>query len=398
MELLLWFILAALASIGGIAQLVVGSVRLINPIFFARQVARVRALNWLGGIFSAIGLAGAGMLGTLALFSAGAPFAPLAGAFSTLAVFAVREATRQFARTRLERFARPLLGDAAALISFVDSPNQNAAPREAGDETIEQMVDAGAKAGLIQADERQMISGVFRLDKTQARDIMVPRIDVVAVDAQMDLPRALDVVVAGAHSRVPVYEETIDRVIGLLYAKDLLKNLRDGAENISLRALMRPVRFVPESKRLDELLQELQSSQVHMAVVVDEYGGTAGIVTIEDILEEIVGEIQDEYDTSEEPLVERVSEKEIVVNARATMDQLNEILALALPTDSDTIGGLIYQRLEKIPKAGDALRIDDVEISVVAVVGRRIQKVRVRKLDPEKPEAASRRKRKPKPV
>jgi len=186
-------------------------------------------------------------------------------------------------------------------------------------------------------------------------------------------------VIAVAHSRVPVYEESIDHVVGLLYAKDLLRALRDGKTDVSLRDLMRPVHFVPESKRLDELLQEFQSDKVHMAVVVDEYGRTTGIVTIEDVLEEIVGEIQDEYDTSEEPLVERIGENEGVFNARVNIGEVNESLGLNLPAESDTLGGLVYQRFEKIPKVGDQVRVGDVTITVLNMVGRRIKKVRVAK-------------------
>jgi putative hemolysin len=150
-----------------------------------------------------------------------------------------------------------------------------------------------------------------------------------------------------------------------------------------LRSLLRPVYFVPESKRLDELLQELQRTKVHMAIVVDEYGGTAGIVTIEDVLEEIVGEIQDEYDTGEEPLIERVGENEGVFNARVNIAEVNETLALDLPNESDTLGGLVYQRLEKMPKADDQVRVGNVVITVLSMVGRRIKKIRVMRLSAE---------------
>ncbi len=379
-----WLVFLAAASAGGIAQTIAASVRLLSPLFYADQAARVNRLNLGGGVLSGLGLAGGGALAVYAVIQVSQPvtWAAFATAFSTLVIFSAREFARLYARTHLERLARPLLGDSVVLLPLVEQTTASPVVPSAGDETIEQMVDAGAKAGLIESDERQMISGVFRLDRTQARDIMVPRIDVVGVEVETPLRDALNVVVAGAHSRVPVYAETIDRVVGLLYAKDLLKTLRDAPEKVSLRDLIRPVRFIPESKRLDELLQELQTSKVHMAVVVDEYGGTAGILTIEDILEEIVGEIQDEYDTQEEPPVERVSDVEIVANGRATIDQVNELLALQLPVESDTIGGLVYGKLEKIPKAGDVLRIGNAEISVEGVTGRRVKKVRVRKIAP----------------
>jgi CBS domain containing-hemolysin-like protein len=228
-----------------------------------------------------------------------------------------------------------------------------------------------------------MIAGILQLDRTLTREIMVPRIDVVSVEVDTRLRDALDVIIAGAHSRVPVYEGSIDHVVGVLYAKDLLKALRDGKTDAPLRALLRPACFVPESKRLDELLQELQANKVHMAIVVDEYGGTAGVVTIEDILEEIVGEIQDEYDTGEEPQSERIGQNEAVFDARVTIDDANEMLDLNLPTESDTLGGLVYQRLEKMPKVGDQVRVGDVVVSVINVTGRRIQKVRVARIAAE---------------
>ncbi|HEX9074230.1 MAG TPA: hemolysin family protein, partial [Anaerolineae bacterium] len=190
---------------------------------------------------------------------------------------------------------------------------------------------------------------------------------------------ALDVIVEGSHSRVPVYEENIDHITGLLYAKDLLRTLRDGRSELPIRSVLRPVHFVPESMPVDELLQELQESKVHMAIVVDEYGGTAGVVTIEDVLEEIVGEIQDEYDVSEEPLIEQVSENEAVFDARVTIEDVNDALSVQLPGESDTLAGLVYRRLQKMPKVGDQVHVDGLTISVLSVAGRRIKKVRVSK-------------------
>lgn len=231
----------------------------------------------------------------------------------------------------------------------------------------------------IEEEEREMIHGIIELGETLAREVMVPRIDMVAIEAGTPLLEALDVIIQCGHSRIPVYEESIDHIIGLLYAKDLLRYLRDGQTAIPLREILRPVYFIPESKKVDDLLQELQRMRIHIAIVVDEYGGTAGLVTIEDLLEEIVGEIQDEYDM-EEPIMELVSDNEIIFDARIDLDDVNHLMAIALPTeDSDTLGGLIYSRLGKVPAVGDEVVFDGVKIAVLSLIGRRIKKVRVTK-------------------
>ncbi len=245
------------------------------------------------------------------------------------------------------------------------------------EEEIMTMVDAGEEEGVIEEDEKKMIYSIFELGDTLAREVMVPRIDVVALEQSTSVDEALDVILAKGHSRIPVYEETIDNIIGLLYAKDLLAYLRDGYQNVHLKEVLRPAYFIPESKKVDELLQDLQQRKVHMAIVVDEYGGTAGLVTIEDILEEIVGEIQDEYD-AEESFIEKESDTVFVFNARIDLDDVNRLLDVKLPTgEGDTLGGLIYSQLGKVPAAGDQLVVNGVVIEVLSVSGRRIRKVRV---------------------
>jgi CBS domain containing-hemolysin-like protein len=245
------------------------------------------------------------------------------------------------------------------------------------EEEIKTMVDAGEEEGVIEEDEKEMIFSIFELGDTLAREIMVPRIDVTALDVKTSLDEAIDVILEKGYSRIPVYRGRIDNVIGLWYAKDLLRHLRRGAPEESLESLLRPAYFVPESKELDELLQELQAQKIHMAIVVDEYGGMAGVVTIEDILEEIVGGIQDEYD-SEEPFAQLVSATEAIFNARIDLDDVNKLLSVDLPTDeADTLGGLIYNELGKVPVVGDKIRVEELSIEVMSVVGRRIKMVRV---------------------
>jgi len=242
--------------------------------------------------------------------------------------------------------------------------------------------------GGIEEPERQMIRGIINLEETSVHEIMVPRIDVVAVDDSATLDDVTRIITERGYSRIPLYEETIDNIVGVLYAKDIMKYLAGGGDRstANLRDLARPPFFVPESKRVDELLADMRVNRVHMGIVVDEYGGTAGLVTIEDMLEEIVGEIEDEYDR-EEPTVEKVSEREVVVDGRVSIDDLNDILGLQLEgEDYDTVGGFVYQHLGKIPVVGDEVQADGLQMRVLSVVGRRIKKVRVKKELPPPPD------------
>ena len=247
----------------------------------------------------------------------------------------------------------------------------------AREEEFRMLVDVGEEEGIIEEEEREMIEGVFDLGDTVAREVMVPRIDIVAIEAHTSLRDALDLVIECGHSRLPVYEETIDQVIGLLYAKDLLRYLRDGNIERTARDIMRKAYFIPESKAVDVLLSEMKRMKVHIALIVDEYGGTAGLVTIEDLIEEIVGEIQDEYDV-EEPISETISAQETIYDARVDLDDVNYELDLDLPTDgSDTLGGLIYSRLGRVPEVGDEVVIDTVRLTVLTMDGRRIGRVKL---------------------
>jgi putative hemolysin len=245
------------------------------------------------------------------------------------------------------------------------------------EEEIKTLVDAGEEEGVIQEEEKAMIYSIFELGDTLAREVMVPRIDVVALDVATPMVEALDAIMEAGHSRIPVFAETIDNVVGVLYAKDLLPYLREGRIDVPLRSILRAAYFIPETKKASDLLPDLQQRRVHMAIVVDEYGGMAGLVTIEDLLEEIVGEIQDEYDT-EEPFVEFLSDHEYIFDARVDLDDLNRLMNVALPTeDNDTLGGFIYTELGKMPVVGDRVTFEGLDITVESVAGRRIQKVRV---------------------
>ncbi len=250
------------------------------------------------------------------------------------------------------------------------------------EEEIKTMVDAGEEGGVLEENEKEMIYSIFEFGDTLAREVMVSRVDIIAIEADTPVLDAIELINLHNHSRIPIYQDNIDNIIGVLYAKDLLKVLRekgrDVANQIELKALVRPATFTPETKKLDELLKEMQKRRMHMAIVIDEYGGTAGLVTIEDILEEIVGEIQDEYDQGEEAMVQTVNDAEWIIDARTNLGDVNDLVQSDMPTEeSDTLGGFVYSQLGKIPLPGDEVHYHNVVLKVMNIAGRRIGKIRV---------------------
>jgi putative hemolysin len=246
------------------------------------------------------------------------------------------------------------------------------------EEELRLFMDAGEEEGYIEEDEREMIASIFEFAATLVREIMVPRVDMVSLPVAASINDALDLIVETGHSRVPVYEDDGEHIAGILHARDVLAHLRDhDASQQGLRDLLRPAHFVPETNKVGEVLEELQRERIQMAIVVDEYGAVAGVVTVEDALEEIVGEIEDEFDEVE-PISEIVNDKEAVFNARMDLDDVNRLMKTDLPTEeSDTLGGLIYSRLGGVPKVGDEVVVDAVRIKVLSLLGRRIKRVRV---------------------
>lgn len=245
------------------------------------------------------------------------------------------------------------------------------------EDELKSMVDASHQEGVLEQDEREMIYSVFELGDTLAREVMVPRIYITSLEVDISLEAALDAMLSTGYSRVPVYDETIDNVLGVLYAKDLLRAMRSGSAPTTLRDLLRPAYFVPEAKKVDELLDEMQARRVHMALVVDEYGGIAGLVTLEDIVEEIVGEIRDEYDQAEELPFQRLGEQDYLFLGRVDLDDFNEIMHSNLQKDdAETLGGLIYSLIGRVPLSGESVQVDDLTLTAEQVSGRRIRKVR----------------------
>jgi putative hemolysin len=247
-------------------------------------------------------------------------------------------------------------------------------------EELRILVERGGEQGTIEAEEQQMIGAVLELGQQRVHEVMVPRIDIVASPADTTLDEIVATIVREGHSRIPVYEGSIDNVVGILYAKDLLPYLVGEEEPPAIRTLLRTPLFVPESMLVDDLLHSFQGRKVHIAVVLDEYGGTAGLVTIEDLIEEIVGEIQDEYD-EEEPLIEAISADEARVDGRTSVDDLVEHFDTTLDGEDrdeyDTVGGLIYHRVGGVPHAGDVVEVDGLRLTVESTDGRRVRKVLV---------------------
>jgi CBS domain containing-hemolysin-like protein len=248
------------------------------------------------------------------------------------------------------------------------------------EEEIRHMVDVAEEEQEIEEEERELIHSVFEFGDTVVREVMVPRPDMVTAPADATVDEVLETIVKAGYSRIPIYEGDNDNIVGVLYAKDLLKRVHESKGDLKVSSLARAPLFVPEQKRVSDLLREMQEQRVHMAIVIDEYGGTAGLVTIEDLIEEIVGEIVDEYD-QEEPLVEPLDEDTIRVDAKMSIDEVNEMLKVELPHEEwDTVGGLVFGLTGRVPLPGERVRFDSLEFLTERVTGRRIQKVVITKL------------------
>jgi CBS domain containing-hemolysin-like protein len=250
------------------------------------------------------------------------------------------------------------------------------------EEELKMLVSVGEEEGVLEEEEREMIHGIFEMGDMLVRELMVPRTDLVAIEADEPVEKAVELVTKHGHTRIPVYENNLDHIVGVLYAKDLLRAVVRG-EHKTLREIARKPYFTPESNKVQDVLRDLRKNRVHMAIVVDEYGGTAGAVTIEDILEEIVGPIQDEYDIGEEDEIQFISPNEVVLDGRVSVDDVNELLKLNIAADDyDTIGGYVLNQLGATPKVGATLRLGNAELRVEAVQGTRIKKVRIRSETP----------------
>jgi putative hemolysin len=240
--------------------------------------------------------------------------------------------------------------------------------------------------GALDEEEQEMIENVLELSNSTADEIMTPRTDIVAVELNSDLQKVLETITSGGHTRVPVFEENIDNIVGLIYAKDLLAEIGKDPADFKLRDKIRKAYFVPETKRLRALLHEFQNQKLHIAVVLDEYGGTAGIVTLEDILEELVGEIADEYEQTPPEPVQKIDQNTIEADARTYIDDLNDEFELNLPEDEDyeTVGGFVFSRLGYIPKANESFDYENLKFTIASAEARKIKRIRIQKIENEK--------------
>lgn len=282
---------------------------------------------------------------------------------------------------------RPIVGALTALSRFVvrvATKGRLAPGPFVTEEELKLLVSVGEQEGVVEHEERQMIQGILEMTDKPVREVMVPRVDVIAVDvSEATVADVIRVIMEHGYSRIPLYEENIDSIVGVVYAKDLLRHGVRSDETRSLREIAREPYFTPESKHVGELLHEMRERKVHMAVVVDEHGGTAGIVTLEDLIEEIVGPIRDEYDLREQEELQIVSENEVLLSPRFSLDDAGELLNIEIgESEADTIGGLVYERLGEIPKAGDTLELGKATLTVDSVRGQRIKSVRITSPEP----------------
>ena len=230
--------------------------------------------------------------------------------------------------------------------------------------------------------DREMLRSIIRLDATTVREVMVPRLDMAVVEADSPLKEVAETMVSRGHSRLPVYEETIDRILGIIHARDVMASLAMSDPKDSLRNLVRPAFIIPETKRVDDLLEELQERRTQIAIVVDEYGGTEGLVTMEDLLEEIVGEIEDEFSRSRDAQVMHQPDGTVLVDAGVTTEHVAEIFGTSIDgTEVDTVGGYVYHSLGRIPQTGDIVETGHLHIEVVSMLGRRLRKLRIHRID-----------------
>jgi CBS domain containing-hemolysin-like protein len=250
------------------------------------------------------------------------------------------------------------------------------------EDEIKAMVDEAERDEVIEEEEREMIHSIFEFGDTIVREVMVPRPDMVTVPNDTSLQEVLELILRTGYSRIPVYEGTVDEVAGLAYAKDVLRRLHDGQADKPLADILRPALFMPESMRAADCLREMRKRNSHMVIVIDEYGGTSGLVTLEDLLEEIVGEITDEYDR-EEPNIEPLPDGDYRVNARLDVDEVNELLDVELPsTEWDSIGGLLFNLVGGVPHEGQEVDFQGLRLRAERVQGRRIGRVRIHRLPP----------------
>jgi len=366
---------------GTLARLVERPERFLNPVLLMVLTTQLVAATLVGyladNLFGPWGLAIATAFEVVVIFV----FAELAP--KTWAVQHPDRAALAVARPIAALVRFPLLrGISRALIGLSNIIIPGKGLKEGpfvSEEELLAMADVAVEEDVIEREERALIHSIIEFGDTVVREVMVPRPDMVAVAAGTSVRDVLEIAMAAGYSRIPAYEQGIDDIIGIVYVKDLLRAQREDAER-SVRDVSRPPKFVPESKRVAELMREMQAEKFHMAIVVDEYGGTAGLVTLEDLIEELVGEIVDEYDV-EEPLIEPLPGGDVRVNGRMPIDEVNELTHAEFPEgDWDTVAGFVINLLGHVPTEGETIDFNGHRLRAEKVQGRRVGRVRISRL------------------
>jgi len=249
------------------------------------------------------------------------------------------------------------------------------------EEDLQEMIDESEEEGIINEDEGDMIHSIFEFGDTIVREIMVPRTDMVCCRIDASLSEILDAIIDSGHSRIPVFEGSADRIVGIIYAKDLLRYWGSKPEGFDIAKVMRTPFFVPETKNVQELLQELRTKRVHIAIAVDEYGGTSGLITLEDLVEEIVGDIQDEYDLEEDWLIEQ-EDGSVLIDSRLNIEEFEEYFNVEVEKERfDTVGGYVFNLTGRVPKEGEEIRDGNLQLTLLDCDDHKIRKVRVKRLE-----------------
>ncbi len=243
---------------------------------------------------------------------------------------------------------------------------------------IQSIIDVGEEEGVIDQEEHEMIHGIFELKQAIVREVMVPRTDIKCIARKAKIKDIIDLIISEGHSRIPVFDGKIDNIVGIVYAKDLLTFWGKDGEEIPLETVMRQPYFIPETKRLEELLKEFKMKRVHIAIVVDEYGGLSGLVTIEDLIEEVFGEIEDEYDQRVEERIIPLGDGSISVDAKLEIEELESYFDIEIQKENfETVGGLIFNLLGRVPKAGERVNFGDLIMAIESADGRRIERIKI---------------------
>ncbi len=362
-----------------LARLLKHRERVLNPVLLLVVVCHLAAATLVGllaqSYFGPVGIAVATVGLALVIFVC-AEAAPKTYALqhperSALLVAPVVSILARFPPVRL--LTRALIGLSNLVLPGKGRPTGPVV----SEEELMALADVAVEADVIEVEERALIRSIIDFGDTVAREVMVPRPDMVTVAAGASVAQTMETVIANGYSRIPLQEKGIDDIVGLVYAKDLMRASREGRTSSAVRTLLREAHFVPESKRVAELMREMQAEKFHMAIVIDEYGSTAGLVTLEDLIEELVGEIVDEFDV-EDPLLEPLPGGDVRVAARMPLDELNDVLHLELPEGNwDTVGGLVFDLLGHVPHEGETVAVDGHLLRAERVQGRRIGRVRI---------------------